>query len=253
VLVTCWGGCDRGDVLAELRRHGLLDGGDYGARVCCGTAAKDDTTRIRQARDIWNAALPAAGSPVARYLASRGITMPPPPSLRYAPRCWHGPLHQALPAMVCLVEHVERGIVGVHRTYLRSDGCGKADLVKEWQKRTLGPIGGGAVRLGMPREDEWLAVGEGIETVLSVMAACKMPGWAALSAPGIRALILPPQAAHVVICADHDANGVGQRAAHDAATRWLAEGRRVRLALSPEPDRDFNDMLCDPTEVRNVA
>src|SRR5262245_46881544 len=26
VLVTCWGGCDRLDVLAELRRRGLLDG-----------------------------------------------------------------------------------------------------------------------------------------------------------------------------------------------------------------------------------
>jgi putative DNA primase/helicase len=26
VLVTCWGGCNRLDVLAELRRRGLLDG-----------------------------------------------------------------------------------------------------------------------------------------------------------------------------------------------------------------------------------
>jgi hypothetical protein len=171
VLITCWAGCDRLDVLAELRRHGLLDR-DYGARVsdhCRGATAKNDATRIRQAREIWAAALPAAGSSVVRYLASRGIAMPPPPSLRWSPQCWHGPLRQPLPAMVSLVEHVERGIVGVHRTYLRSDGCGKADLVKEWQKRTLGPIGGGAVRLGMPREGEWLAVGEGIETVLSVM------------------------------------------------------------------------------------
>jgi hypothetical protein len=154
--------------------------------------------------------------------------------------------------MVGVVEHVERGIVGVHRTYLRSDGCGKADLPNGWQRRTLGPIGGGAVRLGMPQPGEWLAVGEGLETVLSVMTACDMPGWAALSAPGLRALILPAAATNVIICADHDAHGVGQRAANDAATRWLAEGRRVRLMLPPNPDTDFNDVLCDPTEARNV-
>jgi hypothetical protein len=259
VLVTCFGGCDRLDVLAELRRSGLLDG-PHGDRMADhrwerrrSISPQNDATRIRQAREIWEGALPTAESPVARYLVSRGITMPPPPSLRWSPKCWHGPLRQPLPAMIAVVEHVERGIVGVHRTYLRSDGCGKADLVKEWQKRTLGPIGGGAVRLGMPSEDKWLAVGEGLETVLAVMTACDIPGWAALSGPGIRALILPPEATHVIICADHDGHGVGQRAANDAATRWLAEGRRVRLALPPQPDTDFNDVLCDPTEARNVA
>ena len=35
VLVTCWGGCDRLDVLAELRRCGLLVGhADYALRHC---------------------------------------------------------------------------------------------------------------------------------------------------------------------------------------------------------------------------
>jgi hypothetical protein len=258
VLVTCFGGCDRLGVLAELRRSGLLDGphrdrmADHPWERRRSISPENDATRIRRAREIWDAALSAAGSPVARYLASRGITMPPPPSLRWSPKCWHGEVRQNLPAMVAVVEHVERGIVGVHRTYLRSDACGKADLVKEWRRRSLGPIGGGA-RLGMPQPGEWLAVGEGIETTLAVMSACAMSGWAALSAGGIRKLILPTEATHIIICADHDANGVGQRAAHDVATRWLAEGRRVRLALPPEPDTDFSDMLGDPTEARNVA
>jgi hypothetical protein len=132
--------------------------------------------------------------------------------------------------MVAVVEHVERGIVGLHRTYLRSDGRGKADLPKEWQRRTLGPIRGGAVRLGMPSEGKWLAVGEGIETVLAVMTACDIPGWAALSAPGIRALILPPEATQVIVCADHDANGVGQRAAH--------QGNAVARGSPPRAPRD---------------
>jgi phage/plasmid primase-like uncharacterized protein len=145
--------------------------------------------------------------------------------------------------MMAMVEHVQRGPAAVHASYLRPDGSGKADIPKEQQKASFGPIKGGAVRLSMPRAGEWLAVGEGLETTLSVAAACAMPGWTALSAGGIRSLVLPREATHVIICADHDASGVGERAARDAAARWLAEGRRVRIAMPPRSGSDFNDLL----------
>jgi putative DNA primase/helicase len=107
------------------------------------------------------------------------------------------------------------------------------------------------------RPGQWFAVAEGIETTMAVVMACAMPGWAALSAGGIRMLILPPEATHIMICADHDTSGVGQRAADDAAARWLAEGRRVRIALPPQPGSDFADVLAADTsaaaEVRYVA
>jgi putative DNA primase/helicase len=262
VLVTCWGGCERLDVLAELRRCEFLAGrtSEHKPRTALpprqfDAQCEDDTRRVARARAIWDAALPAVRSPVVRYLVSRGITMPPPPTLRWSPRCWHGESRQELPAMVAVVEHVERGIVAVHRTYIRSDGTAKGAF--ETIKSSLGPIRGGAVRLGLPRPGEWLAIGEGIETTLAVMMACAMPGWAALSANGIRALNLPPEATHVIICADHDASGVGQRAARDAAQRWLAEGRHVRIVLPPEPGTDFADMLLadvsSTAEVRHVA
>ena len=48
VLVTCWGGCDRLDVLAELRRRGLLDG--------------QDVARTTRAFAIWHEARPAGVS-----------------------------------------------------------------------------------------------------------------------------------------------------------------------------------------------
>ena len=43
------------------------------------------------------------------------------------------------------------------------------------------------------------------------------------------------------------------RAAHDAATRWLAEGRRVRVAIPPESGADFNDVLTRATAKINEA
>ena len=96
-------------------------------------------------------------------------------------------------------------------------------------------------------------VAEGIETALSAMTATAMPAWAALSASGMKALILPSIVRTVIILADHDLSGAGEHAARTAAARWLAEGRRVRIAMPPVPGTDFNDVLIDPPELRDVA
>jgi phage/plasmid primase-like uncharacterized protein len=104
----------------------------------------------------------------------------------------------------------------------------------------LGPVAGGAVRLGDCGEH--LTLAEGIETALSVQQVTGVPAWAAISAGGFRSLILPalPCAAVVTIAADPDP--VGLAAAHAAAQRWHDEGRSVRIA-SPPRGFDFNDLL----------
>jgi putative DNA primase/helicase len=144
--------------------------------------------------------------------------------------------------MVALVEHVESGPTAIHRTFLRDDGSAKADTGTD--KASLGPVGGGAVRLTPIVPDEWLVVGEGIETTLSVMQACGLPGWAALSAGGIEKLVLPREAPKIIIAIDNDESGRGQQAAQVAAQRWLAEGRCVRAAIPPGAG-DFNDILTE--------
>jgi putative DNA primase/helicase len=254
VLVTCWAGCNRLDVLGELRRRGLLDGRiDCAPNITSAPRRHDGSGRTARGLHIWRASRPGADTTVAHYLASRGLLLERREvSLRFHPNCPRprdvsGNLLAPLPAMVALVEHVERGPVAVHCTYLRPDGSAKADLRKNEQRACFGPVAGGAVRLGMPRAGEWFAVSEGIETALSVAIACAMPAWAALSAGGITNLVLPPEATHVVICADHDAGGTGKRAARNAVARWLAEGRRVRVAMPPRPDSDFNDVLRNGT------
>jgi putative DNA primase/helicase len=70
-----------------------------------------------------------------------------------------------------------------------------------------------------------------------------LPGWAALCADGIEALELPDPIDRVVIAADNDANGVGQRAGLSARNRWAEEGRSARILLPPNIDEDFNDLL----------
>jgi putative DNA primase/helicase len=265
LLAWCFGGCDSRDVLIELRRRGLFDGRTTGyRRPSPQTSQREDVARTARALAIWHEARPAAGTIVESYLRSRGILLDAwPAALRFHPACPRprdeaGNFRPPLPAMVGMVEHVQRGPVAVHATYLRPDGSGKADIPKKQQKASFGPIKGGAVRLGRLRVGDGLAVGEGIESTLSVAAACAIPAWAALSAGGIRSLVLPREATQVIICADHDTSGVGERAARDAAARWLADGRRVKLALPPRAGSDFNDILrgvaSAPTEeARRVA
>jgi putative DNA primase/helicase len=255
VVVHCRAGCDWRDILAELRRRGLLDR-PAEDRPYAGAGRPiersddaDIARRIAAAGRLWDAARDACGSPVVRYLADRRITLAPPSSLRWAPRCWHREARAYLPAMVARVEHVERGFVGCHRTYLTAD-------YRRRDRASLGPIGGGAVRLSPVGET--LMIGEGIETCLSAMQACALPAWAALSTSGMVTLALPPVVCTVVILADHDESGAGERAACVAADRWLAEGRRVRIAIPPKPGIDFADVLLGRsyaliTEGRNVA
>jgi putative DNA primase/helicase len=251
ILVTCWGGCNRHDVLTELRRLRLLYGGVSEHRPITRRREQNssrDEERTTRALAIWREARPVQNSIVELYQLSRRIAFEvSPEALRFHPSCSR-PRNSVgrvspLPALVALVEHVERGPVAIHATYLRPDGSAKADIPKREQKACFGPIRGGAVRLGAAQPDQWLVIGEGIETTLSVMQACALPGWAALSANGIKNLILPLEASMVLICADNDAIGTGQRAARDAADRFLREGRRVRIAMPPMVGDDFNDVL----------
>jgi putative DNA primase/helicase len=255
--------CDSRDVLAELRRRGLLAGRSPGCRrPSPQTSQGEDVARTARALAIWHEARTAVGTIVESSLRSRGIRLDAFPAvLRFHPACPRprdeaGNFRQPLPAMIPMVEHVQHGPVVIHATYPRADGSGKADIPKEQQKTSFGPIKGGAVRLAIPRAGEWLPVGEGIETTLSVTAACAIPGLAATSEGGVRSLVLSREATHVITCADPDASGVGERAARDVAERWRGEGRRVKLALTLGIDFDDNlrgDASAQIEEARHVA
>lgn len=199
--------------------------------------AEDAARKTELALKIWRASVDARGTLVETYLGSRGITYPPPPSLRFHPGLRHAPSGLAWPAMVALVTRgTDNAPIGIHRTFLARDGSGKAPV--EPDKMMLGPTKGGAVRLAAAGDR--LLVGEGIETCLSVVQKTRKPAWAALSTSGLRALDLPADVREVTVLADGD--DPGEAAAKDAAARWIREGRVVRVARPPR-GQDFNDLL----------
>ena len=77
-----------------------------------------------------------------------------------------------------------------------------------------------------------------------------LAGWSAVYAGGLEDLELPPDVRRIVIAADNDVSGVGQRNALAAYDRWTAEGRSVRIKTPPDVGDDFNDVLLkEPVDV----
>jgi hypothetical protein len=208
--------------------------------ACLDTGPRSDNEERnrRLAWRLWTAARDPRKTQVERYLHLRGLGLPSMPVLRWAPRCWNRETGRELPAMLARVDGADGKFAAVHRTWLLPDGSGKAALREP--KWSLGPTKGAAVRLAPL--GPVLAVAEGIETALTAIVT-GVPAWAALSAGGIETLVLPIGVREVIVLTDNDANGCGLRTARVAGRRWLAEGRRVRIALPPEPGTDFNDVL----------
>jgi putative DNA primase/helicase len=236
LVVKCFAGCPRANVLEKLE-----DAGNEVAPEPRAEHAQRQRTDI--ARDIWRTSTVAGEeSLVAIYLATRQILLPVPRSLRqhgaFGPYGEHKPSGAHRPQMVGAVQRVGAdGVVAVHRTFLQIDGMGKFGI--EPVRMMMGPAKGGAVRLAPL--GPVLMVAEGIENALSAMEATGLPAWAALSASGVEALVLPPEVREAIILADHDK--AGQEAADTAAHRWVKEGRKVGVAMPKATGADFNDVL----------
>lgn len=238
-------------------------------------------SEIEWARRVFAAGMPAIGTLVEGYLRSRGIEHPAPPSLRFAPALFHRESGRKFPAVLGGIQNIEGRIVGVHRTFLRRDGAGKAEI--EPAKKVGGIAWGGAVRL-TPAQP-MMVIGEGIETTLSALAsfyeadrgAVLIEGepaafWSALSLgnlagsgigeggphptrtgkrlpspipdPDRPGLVLPDVVRRVILLADADAGDpdTAEVLLQRGARRFAGAGLAVSIARPPA-GCDFNDVL----------
>ncbi len=162
VLVRCHAGCQQAKVIAVLRPRGLWT--KNGERSPSRTGHRklvdresdhDEATRTEAAIAIWQSAKPAQSTPVATYLESRNIHLPPPTALRFHAGLKH-PQGGYWPTIVALVTNGADGTpIAIHRTFLARNGGGKAPV--DPQKMMLGPCRGGAVRLAEPGDRLWSA------------------------------------------------------------------------------------------------
>ena len=253
LMVYCHAGCDGRAVLDAFRGLGLIEGrGSYTSpspadlahiRVAEDEQAAKQETR---ARNVWRETLPICGTIAENYLRGRGIICDLPDTLRFHPDCWH-PTGKRFPAVLALIEGSQR--LAIHRTFLLSDGSGKAAV--DPPKAMLGACAGGAVRL--TRGVGKLVVAEGIETALSLASGLvrgPVTIWAALSTSGMKGLRLPSPPGLLTVASDGDAPG--QAAALALATRADAAGWKVSILAAPE-GCDWNDVLALKSQKADAA
>jgi putative DNA primase/helicase len=136
VLVRYHAGCDQERVIATLRSRSLWTGSGPRRLILPAHRAaaasqpnSGDAKRSRSAHAIWQSANSPDGSLVETYLASRGLHLPPPPTLRLRAGLKHPP-GGIWPAMVGPVTRgSDDAPLAIHRTVrtVANDADGRAD------------------------------------------------------------------------------------------------------------------------------
>jgi hypothetical protein len=253
LLVKCFTGCDPRDILAELRRRGLLDDRrDFRPsstaraplppkRVCSGKDGHSDF-----AAAIWREAVDPRGTLAERYLNGRGIELAEDLCgrvLRFHRHCPFGKDDAGktiyVPALVVAFRRIcdddeNRPPQAIHRIGLKPDGT-KID------KMMLGSVGGCAVKLD-PDVGKGLGVCEGIETGLKIRARGWRPVWALGSAGAIRTLEPIPGVEALTIFADNDESGTGIEAARECARQWANAGCEAVVYAPKARGKDWADV-----------
>ncbi len=231
------------------------------AAVSLADVDREKSKKIEYGRKIWDKTKGVtAGSPVEKYLRARGISVAIPASIRMAELVHPDDRSCLYPCMVAPMQ-VGRSITGVHRTYLSWDG-GKAKLPVLFKKHVprvklmLGQAEGAAVRLGPLGPN--LAIGEGIETSLSIASlAPDWTVWAGLSAGNLARIAIPDGVKRLVYVADGDAKydpktrgvrRIGLQAAQAAAEALMGIGVDTSILVAPD-GLDFNDVLLRDREL----
>ena len=214
-------------------------------------AASEPYDGTEAARCLWRRCGVIDGTHAEAYLRARGLARCRFPALRFHPELFYrngasqsGPVRR-LPALIAAVTGDNGAIDGVQRTWLDPSAPVKADVANP--RKALGRIFGHTVGFGSQAGDAAasngktsLLVGEGIETVLSLVTALPhITAAAALSAGSLGAFAPPFGVTHIVIARDNDPQGA--RAAARLARRCARAGVAATVIVSEQAD--FNDDL----------
>ena len=189
---------------------------------------------------------PIKGTLAETYLRNRAITcFDGTAALRYHPHCYYRADVETpmvtWPAMIAVVTDLSGTVTGAHRTWLDPEGFSEAHLGRapiETSRRAMGHLLGNAVRFGLV--SDVMAVGEGIETVLSIRSVLPtLPVQAALSAAHLSAILFPPTLRRLYIVRDRDP--AGDRAMMRLMERAGDAGIET-VVLTPQFE-DFNEDL----------
>jgi phage/plasmid primase-like uncharacterized protein len=208
--------------------------------------AEPDQKILNKMAEIWGKSRPLTDvqcSLAWQYYLNRGLQLHDVPNnLRFThshpfwERDGNGKMQRLgnFPAIIARVTDAGGHGVNIHRTYLDPATGNKANVpdAKKLMKAAMpGMSKGCAVHL-YPA-GEVLAVTEGIETALAVRILTGLPVWATVNAANMQELKLPPTVRSLLIFADLDRNGAGERAGNELGQRFRSEGKQAHLLTPP--------------------
>ena len=207
---------------------------------------RDTYDRTAAARNLWNRCGPIDGTQAEAYLRAREIHRCRFPALRFHPALPYRPDAggwRRLPALVAAVTGDDAELAGVHRTWLDPARPAKARVSRP--RKALGRVHGLAVRFGDAASASTLLVGEGIESVLSLVTVLadadrsSTLSAAALSAGSLGAFVPPENIARLIVAQDRDEEG------EIASLRLQLRCKRLGVATSVllPAENDFNEDL----------
>ncbi len=237
---------------ARSLREALAEAHRFLARPLTPASAPTETyDRTAAARNLWSRCRPIDASHGEAYLRARGIRRCRFPALRFHHalpyRCEAGGWRR-YPALVAAVAGDDGIVTGVHRSWLDPVHPVLAPVSRP--RKALGRIHGLAVRFGEPAAASTLLVGEGIETVLSLVTVLPdgalrstVPSStfaaAALSAGSLGAFVPPKHVTRLIVAQDRDE--AGERASRRLQLRCTRLG--IATAVLLPAGNDFNDDL----------
>lgn len=233
---------------AERNRQRLKMEAAQQARQAQEIAQNQDTLEF--CAKIIGECVPIAETLAERYLHLFDLPTPHggwPECLMFHPALNY-PGKGKMPALVARVDDVSGQMTGIWREFIRADGR-KADV--EFQKLGLGPVAGGAVRLG--GMGERIGAAEGVRTALGAwsLIGFKYPVWSCLSTAGLIGFEVPLGVERIVIYPDSDrpikkqghefvpAAPAGRKAAEAMRARVVQEGVSVVIAAEPSIGSDY--------------
>ena len=179
----------------------------------------------------------------AVYMHGRMIDLEEYPSaLRFAPSLKDGE-GGVRPCILAMVSDWYGKPLSMHRTFLKEDGTGKAEMA---QPRKLMPGAlpeGACIRLTDGAIPRHIGIAEGIETALSASILDGVPVWSVINTAGMKKFKVPRGVDKVTVYGDNDPKYGGQAAAYELAHRLACEGLKVEVKIPDIVRHDWNDVL----------
>jgi hypothetical protein len=236
-LVHCHAGCEQDAVIDALQAQGLWPAANgHAQEIRLRTnGAQSAVVPSKRALALWEAAKPAVGTIVEAYLDRRGlpVKLGDLPSIRFLPRFAFAP-RASFPVMIAAVVTSHGEITAVQLTAIDPRTERKARIPAP--RLTFGPLGDGAVRLGL-QFDALLGLAEGVEDALTAQMLTGVPCWATLGAKRMPHVAVPRSVRELHLFPDDD--DAGRQAAERTAPLHCEARRRVRKRFPPATFKDW--------------